>query len=165
MKSILSSKRFWNLYTLGYFVLMTIACIITEGHLMGGGGNSDVTVWSFQWQWTLITGWHTIIMVCFLFVLIFPWLYAAYNPPQKTLYSVLLSIHLIFSLLLAIIYIGCVWDALLADVDLHYDDWNGEGIYPSPIDKYTSLIFLVFCGPIVFVYGLIVILVGMIIND
>lgn len=162
MKSILSSRYFWCWFTFGYFFLMTASCIIAEGHLTGGGGNSDVTIWSFQWQWSPIAELDTIYMVCFLFIIIFPWLYAAYNPPQKKLYLVLLSIHMILNLLLGIIYIGGVMNGLLADVDSHFDDWSGVGIYPSPIDKYTSGILLHFYGPIAFIFGLIVTLIGII---
>lgn len=165
MKSILSSRYFWCWFTLGYFFLMTVACIIAEGHLIGGGGNSDVTVWSFQWQWSSIAELHTFYMVSLLFIIIFPWLYATYNPPQKKSYSVLLSIHLILNLLLGIIYIGSVMYGLLTDVDSHFDDWSGVGIYPSPIDKYESEILLHFYGPIAFIFGLIVTLIGIIKKD
>jgi hypothetical protein len=64
-------------------------------------------------------------------------------------------------LLLLIVYVGGVLYGLTADTDAHFNDWCGEGIYPSPVDKYTSPILLDFFGPFLFVYGVFVTTVGL----
>ncbi|MBE6253914.1 MAG: hypothetical protein E7105_00115 [Prevotella sp.] len=44
MKKIFISHTFWVVYSILYFILMMAACIIAEGHMVGGGGNSDSTL-------------------------------------------------------------------------------------------------------------------------
>ena len=91
MKRIFISPLFWAIYSLVYFVLMMTACVIANGHMIGGGG---------------------------------------------------------------VIY------GLTADIDAHFEDWGGMGIYPSPIDKYTHHILLYYCGPFMLIFGIIVTLTG-----
>ena len=166
MKSILSSRWFWFSSALAYCFIMIAACIVAEGHMQDGGGNSDVTVWGFEWHWSSLAELDTFYMVCFLFALVLPWLFAIYIPPRKplSLYSVLLSVHILFSLLLFVIYVGSVLYGLFADMDANFDDWCGEGLYPSPVDQWTNHILLFFFGPIVLIYGLTTIVVGTIAN-
>ena len=42
MKKTFTSPMFWAVYSILYFILMMAACIIAEGHMIGGGGNSDI---------------------------------------------------------------------------------------------------------------------------
>jgi hypothetical protein len=51
---------------------MMAACIIAEGHMIGGGGNSDITVWAFDWHWDSLAKLNTDYMLCFLIILILP---------------------------------------------------------------------------------------------
>ena len=46
MNKFFASPKFWGVYSIVYFVLMMIACVIAEGHVTGGGGESDVTPFS-----------------------------------------------------------------------------------------------------------------------
>ncbi|MBQ4632481.1 MAG: hypothetical protein IJB46_03935 [Prevotella sp.] len=162
MKKIFISPVFWAVYTILYFILMMVASVIAEGHMIGGGGNSDITVWAFQWHWDSVAEMNCVDMFCFLLILIFPWLFSIKIPPKGRIYSALLILHFIFGLFLLIIHVGGVLYGLTADTDVHFDDWSGEGIYPSPVDKYTSLILLNFFGPILFVYGGIVVMIRLI---
>lgn len=161
MKKTFTSPMFWAVYSISYFILMMAACIIAEGHMVSGGGNSDITVWAFDWHWDSLAKLNTDYMLCFLIILILPWLFAIKIPPKGRIYSSLLIMHFIFGLLLLIIYVGGVLYGLIADTDTHFNDWYGEGIYPSPVDKYTSIILLYFFGPLLFVYGVIVTTVGL----
>lgn len=161
MKKTLTSPMFWAVYSILYFMLMMAACIIAEGHMVGGGGNSDITVWAFDWHWDSLTKENIDYMFCFLIILILPWLFAIKIPPKGRIYSSLLIIHFIFGLLLLIIYVGGVLYGLTADTDTHFNDWDGVGIYPSPVDEYTSIILLYIYGPLLFVYGVIVTTVGL----
>jgi hypothetical protein len=156
MKKIFISHTFWGVYSILYFILMMAACIIAEGHMIGGGGNSDITVWAFDWHWDSLANLNTDYMLCFLIILILPWLFAIKLPLKGRIYSSLLILHFIFGVLLLILYVGGVLYGLTADTDAHFNDWYGEGIYPSPVDKYTSPILLYFFGPFLFVYGVFV---------
>ena len=107
MNKFFASPKFWGVYSIVYFVLMMIACVIAEGHVTGGGGESDVTVWAFDWQgWNSMNTADTFKMFCFLIIQMLPWLLAIIAPPKGKIYSVLLLLHLIIGLLLAIIYVG-----------------------------------------------------------
>lgn len=161
MKKIFISYTFWVVYSILYFILMMAACIIAEGHMVDGGGNSDITVWAFDWHWDSLAKLNTDYMLRFLIILILPWLFAIKLPPKGWIYSSLLIIHFIFGLLLLIVYVGGVLYGLTADTDAHFNDWFGEGIYPSPVDKYTSYILLYFFGPFLYVYGFFVTTVGL----
>ena len=161
MNKIFISHTFWVVYSILYFILMMAACIIAEGHMIGGGGNSDITVWAFDWHWDSLAKLNADYMLCFLIILILPWLFAIKLPLKGRIYSSLLILHFIFGVLLLIIYVSGVLYGITADADAYFNDWFGEGIYPSPVDKNTSLILLYFFGPFLFVYGVFVTTVGL----
>lgn len=85
---------FWAVYTILYFILMMAASVIAEGYMIGGGGNSDITVWAFQWHWDSVAEMNCVDMFRFLLILIFPWLFSIKFPPKGRIYSALLILTL-----------------------------------------------------------------------
>lgn len=161
MRKIFISPKFWGVYSVVYFVSMIIACFIAHSHIEGGGGESDITVWAFQSHWSSFAGFSTVCMLYFLIIQVSPWLLAIKFTPNGGIYSKLLFLHFMLGLLPAIIYVGGAIYGLTADMDAHFDDWYGMGIYPSPIGKDTSVFLAYFWGPVMFLYGLFVSIIGM----
>lgn len=158
MKESVSKKEILLTYCTMYFMVMMGIILFAESHISGGGGESDITVW--RGEAGSIDSGNMCSIFLFLIVLMFPWVHAAFCMSKSKVYWVLFALHVIVGLLFIIAFVWHILPFAFMNVGPDCDTWNGDGLYPSPYDKYTGMILLCFAGPILFVYGLIVVCVG-----
>ena len=153
--------KFLKAYSVIYFMLMIWACVIAESHIVGGGGNSDVSLWSSESRWSSQSTGNTINMIFFTALWVCPWFASGCLLPKGTFFKILLTLHFIIGLLIFILYVGGIFSFHFFGSPQDYEMQVKE-LAHAPIDKYTSGFLAYFFGPIILLYDIIMMVFGLI---
>ena len=154
--------KFLKAYSIIYFMLMVWACVLAESHIVGGGGNSDISLWSSGSSWAPLSTEHTLNMAFFSALLVCPWFASGYFLPKGTLFKILLTLHFIFGVLVFLAYSGNIFAFQFFGPNLTDYQMDFKEFPPAPVDKYASHFFAYYVGPIVLIYDIILLVFALI---